>query len=451
VEDVAKRLRDEARVHPFLSKWHLVPGEEWIPALARALGRSSTVAVFFGSGGMGAWHEQESQLALILAAQERGKRVIPVLLPDAQTENDSGFLKLRTPVNLARPDGFDRLVAGIRGFAPGSHEVIDQAIEIRKTFEKVDLPVDLQAIAIVLAGGQANTNTLWILSRMAARVRSRLRRYRVKAGAVVLGVGGIALASAAYERFSFSLTVEFPTSVDEHDPLVGGKHNRIDPSLETIWIYVCTEVRRSDSIALSPECWLQQYPEPVKIFSDGSWSGRARFGNVDSQDNDKQDEVEFRVFAVAGPKKLVLDLPAYFPGGDDELLSTFYDSNFRASKPHIVVRQVFETPTPPWFTQIRDASGVTMTFTAPPSARYLLCPPVTVGWQHNEASTINYELWKNGVLTATEEQVTRVTVDELHPLDETEIKISAGRRREPYRSIYLYLGSNCEAWRDYGP
>jgi len=119
VETIAVRLRDEAGLRPFLDKWHLVPGESWMPALERAIERSTTVAVFFGPQGRGVWHDQESQLALVLAAEEHGKRVIPVLLPGARKADVGGFMRLRTWVELGEPDGFERLVAGITGRPPG--------------------------------------------------------------------------------------------------------------------------------------------------------------------------------------------------------------------------------------------------------------------------------------------------------------------------------------------
>ena len=33
-----QRLREEAKLNPFLDKWHLVPGEPWQEALEEALG-----------------------------------------------------------------------------------------------------------------------------------------------------------------------------------------------------------------------------------------------------------------------------------------------------------------------------------------------------------------------------------------------------------------------------
>ena len=37
VEALARRLTDEADLHPFLDKWHLVPGEPWQEAIEEAL------------------------------------------------------------------------------------------------------------------------------------------------------------------------------------------------------------------------------------------------------------------------------------------------------------------------------------------------------------------------------------------------------------------------------
>jgi len=113
VELIALRLRDEAGLRPFLDKWALVPGEKWIPDLEQAIEGSGAVAVFFGSEGVGRWHDEEKQLALLCE-----KRVIPVLLPGARRNDVVGFLRLRTWVDLDQEDGFARLVAGIKGQAP---------------------------------------------------------------------------------------------------------------------------------------------------------------------------------------------------------------------------------------------------------------------------------------------------------------------------------------------
>src|SRR5688572_26195285 len=71
VEQLARRLREEAKLEPFLDQWHLVPGAPWQPALEQALADSETVAVFFGPSGPGPWHNEEMQLALVRAVQRR--------------------------------------------------------------------------------------------------------------------------------------------------------------------------------------------------------------------------------------------------------------------------------------------------------------------------------------------------------------------------------------------
>ena len=121
VQAIATRLRDEARLRPFLDTWHLIPGDSWIPALEQALERSRTIAVFFGSAGVGAWREGEKQLALDMVNRSRQeqRRVIPVLLPGANEDDVEGFMRLRSWVDLATEDGFLRLIAGIKGQTPG--------------------------------------------------------------------------------------------------------------------------------------------------------------------------------------------------------------------------------------------------------------------------------------------------------------------------------------------
>ncbi len=115
VEALARRLRADAELEPYLRRWMLIPGEPWVPALQRAIENSATIAVFFGRGGPAAWRDQESQLALI---DQAGRRVIPVLLPGASKASIEGFLRLRTWVDLADRQGFELLIAGITGQAP---------------------------------------------------------------------------------------------------------------------------------------------------------------------------------------------------------------------------------------------------------------------------------------------------------------------------------------------
>jgi hypothetical protein len=128
VEELARRLTDEASLNPFLDRWHLIPGELWQPAIEEALRRCATCAVFIGPGGTGPWQNEEMLAAIDRRAGEGGSRfrVIPVLLPGAlrgERGRLPSFLVRATWVEfragLDDAEAFRRLVAGIRGVPPG--------------------------------------------------------------------------------------------------------------------------------------------------------------------------------------------------------------------------------------------------------------------------------------------------------------------------------------------
>lgn len=126
VEWLAARLEDDAGLRPFLDKWHLVPGEPWQEELETALDQSATCAVFLGPSGLGGWENEEMRAALDERVRNRSFRVIPVLLPGANLKDETllpRFLRRLTWVDfragLDDPAAFQRLVAGIRGQAPG--------------------------------------------------------------------------------------------------------------------------------------------------------------------------------------------------------------------------------------------------------------------------------------------------------------------------------------------
>ena len=126
VEALAARLEDEEGLKAFLDAWHLVPGEPWQEALETALDKSATCAVFLGPEGMGSWENEEMRSALDERSQNKLFRVIPVLLPGANPKDPAAlprFLRRTTWVDfrtgLDDPEAFHRLVAGIRGEAPG--------------------------------------------------------------------------------------------------------------------------------------------------------------------------------------------------------------------------------------------------------------------------------------------------------------------------------------------
>jgi WD40 repeat protein len=138
VEELARRLTDEAGLRPFLDKWHLVPGQPWQEAIEETLRQSETVAVFIGPSGLSPWHNEEMRAAIDTAVRTRDEyRVIPVLLPGASPEAVTGFLARRTWVDF-RPglddaEAFQRLVAGIKGEAMdiGVYELPDEPAPYR--------------------------------------------------------------------------------------------------------------------------------------------------------------------------------------------------------------------------------------------------------------------------------------------------------------------------------
>ena len=124
VEALALKLRDTEGLEVFFDQWELVPGTPWQEALEKALAASRTCAVFLGPEGLGPWHNAEMRVALGQRVEQEPKRVIPVLLPDADESAIPDFLAMRTWVDLRSglddEAAFARLVAGIRGEAPGA-------------------------------------------------------------------------------------------------------------------------------------------------------------------------------------------------------------------------------------------------------------------------------------------------------------------------------------------
>jgi len=126
VKWLAARLEDEAKIKVFLDIWNLIPGDPWQEDLEKALDASRTVAVFLGPAGISGWHNEELRAALKTRVLDPERRVIPILLPGTtMPEKDEipAFLQRLTWVDFRNKlddyEGFRRLVAGIRGEAPG--------------------------------------------------------------------------------------------------------------------------------------------------------------------------------------------------------------------------------------------------------------------------------------------------------------------------------------------
>ena len=142
LEALARKLEDEARLSVWLDQWALVPGESWQPAMARGLDQAGCCVVCVGGQTPRGWFDEEIGRALSIQVSGRPYRVIPLLLPGAQTAFVDGFLELRTWVDLRaglgdggleQSDALRRLVRGIQGdrFRPAVIRVRDRLIRAR--------------------------------------------------------------------------------------------------------------------------------------------------------------------------------------------------------------------------------------------------------------------------------------------------------------------------------
>lgn len=116
-------LLERRGLSPWLDERQLIPGRPWQPELENAILRASTIAVLIGKDGQGPWQNAEMRAALALGV-EKGKPVIPVLLPGAAEKPELPlFLSAMTWVDLRKgfeAAGLDRLEWGIRGTTAGT-------------------------------------------------------------------------------------------------------------------------------------------------------------------------------------------------------------------------------------------------------------------------------------------------------------------------------------------
>ncbi len=123
VEELAKRLEDRQKLKVWLDVWELVPGESFIQGMARGINQANSCAVCISKQTPKGWFQQEIERALNRKASDPSFRVIPLLLPDAETYNVDDFLGLKTWVHFKEgiddEMAFHRLICGIKGLPPG--------------------------------------------------------------------------------------------------------------------------------------------------------------------------------------------------------------------------------------------------------------------------------------------------------------------------------------------
>ncbi|HEV3074254.1 MAG TPA: TIR domain-containing protein [Thermoanaerobaculia bacterium] len=120
------RLLQAQGLKPWLDEWDLVAGEPWQEAIEAALARCAACAVLFGPGATGYWQNEEMRASIENQVEGKALRVIAVLLPDTERPDRSrlpALLRRRTWIEfhgtIEEPRALRRLIAGIRGKAPG--------------------------------------------------------------------------------------------------------------------------------------------------------------------------------------------------------------------------------------------------------------------------------------------------------------------------------------------
>ena len=123
VEKLAGLLEDKQGLKSWLDKWVVIPGGSFQQEIAKGLEEAKSCAVFLGAKMAGGWFEKEYEVALNRQAEDKSFRVIPVLLPGADTKVVNTFLKLNDWVDFREEKDFEyalhRLTSGIKGVPPG--------------------------------------------------------------------------------------------------------------------------------------------------------------------------------------------------------------------------------------------------------------------------------------------------------------------------------------------
>src|SRR5512135_1534975 len=110
-------------VSVFLDRESLGLGLNWFEPLERTLRQVRGVVVFLGPNGLGRWQRREMALALERQTREATFPVIPILLPETEAGDYSGFLLLNTYADLRGglddPGTLDAIMRAVRGPATG--------------------------------------------------------------------------------------------------------------------------------------------------------------------------------------------------------------------------------------------------------------------------------------------------------------------------------------------
>jgi TIR domain len=131
VETLGAQLEDKAHLRVWLDKWILVPGNHWQQEMARGLEQARTCAVCISRDTPKGWFREEIERALNRQVRDKSFRVIPIVLPNGDSNIVDDFLELRTWVNFKEgiedSRAFHVLVSGIQGKSPGRYPRAENA------------------------------------------------------------------------------------------------------------------------------------------------------------------------------------------------------------------------------------------------------------------------------------------------------------------------------------
>lgn len=107
---------------PFFDRRNLAPGLPWIRALEQVIGAAKAAIVLMGPRGLGNTQQYERELALVRQTHDPAFPVVPVILPETNTDLPFDFLRVLTWIDFSHvekitdaPAEIERLLTAIRG------------------------------------------------------------------------------------------------------------------------------------------------------------------------------------------------------------------------------------------------------------------------------------------------------------------------------------------------
>jgi WD40 repeat protein len=112
----------EKGLRPFFDRRNLAAGLPWVRALEQAIAEAKAMMVLIGPQGLGNTQQYERELAFIRQTREPAFPIVPVLLPNTESDPPFNFLRALTWIDFSKvskisdaPEELSRLLAAIRG------------------------------------------------------------------------------------------------------------------------------------------------------------------------------------------------------------------------------------------------------------------------------------------------------------------------------------------------